>query len=891
MNKNQHTVNLAQKMGALTTKVCALLVLLLTGSISLKAQPIPCPPNIDFETGTFQLWYCYTGTYPGTNANWGPVGPPVAGRHELMTGSAVDLYGGFPVVAPGGGTYSLKLGNDQVGAQTERVRYYIHVPNNANNYSFTYKYAVVFQDPGHQPQDQPKFLIKAYDSVTGNLVPCSDRLYVSGTPGLGVIQSSVGSGVYYLPWQSGSINLSGQSGKTIILDVENYDCALSGHFGYGYFDVVSCGTYNAVIAACALSGNGLTLAAPPGYLTYQWYTANWTPVATGQIVNGITPPNPASFFYVVLTPFAGVGCADTLQTNLVADITLQLTSDTVCYKGGTPVQLNTTIGGGIPPLTISWTGPGLSCYDCTNPISTTNGNPKYTVRVTDSNNCYRQDTIEFIESNFTMDAGDSFVTCIGTPVNLTSWVSPATGNYIFNWSPNAGLSNPNTLAPTFTPTAATLGITTYVLTVDSGFCQKVDSITIETLPNDFALFDTSICQGIGFQIGATGHPKFNYSWTPSIGISDTTLVNPFITTDTTRTYTVTASYPTCPNIVKSVTVDVQPVPSVSLGPDTAKCQWDAFPIDVKVTPSWYNKYTYQWAPNPGLSSTTDPHVIFTGQQSAGLFVKVTTPAGCSGQDSLKIIVHQGNFAALSPVDTAVCPNSSVPMRITGGVLYDWTPGIFLTDSTASSPVSYPVTDVDYRTVVFDQYGCKDTVYSTITVHSDAVVTLPDSVEIYPGEQYQMNPGGNALYYQWSPPVGLTGPAGVNATSIANPVASPEVSTKYAVRATTEAGCSLTDTIDVIVKAESLLDMPNAFSPGSAPNDVLKVVRRGFATLKSFRVYNRWGAQVFETSNIDEGWDGRLNGQPQPMGVYVYMIEATTASGKPFTKTGNVTLIR
>ncbi len=871
-------------------------------NISL-AQPIPCPPNIDFETGTFQLWTTFIGNSQSTmntyTAVWQGAAPPVAGRHTITSGTSTNLWGGFPEVAPGGGSYSVKLGDDLSGFNCERIRYFIHVPNNANNYSFIYKFAIVLENPqGHDSTEQPRFSIKAYDSVTLDTIPCTSRNYVGSTsqpiPGFdtSLLTGPGGALVTFLPWSTGSINLSGQAGKTIVIDVENYDCALGAHMGQGYFDIVSCGTYNAVVAQCALSGCGLTLAAPPGYLGYQWYTANWTPVASGQIVPCVTPPATPSVFYVVVTPYTGAGCVDTLQTNLVSDITLQLTSDTVCYKGGTPIQINANIGGGIAPLTIQWTGPGLNCYDCTDPISTATGNATYTVKVSDSNNCFRQDTISFFESNFTIDAGDTFTTCIGTPVNINASITPATGNYSVKWTPGAGLSNPNVIAPTFTPSATTLGMGTYVLTVDSGYCRKTDTIQITTLPNDFSLFDTSICQGIGFQIGATGHPDFSYSWTPSIGISDTTIINPFITTDTTRTYTVTASYPTCPNIVKSVTIDVQPVPSVNLGPDTAKCQWDALPINVNVMPNWYSQYTYQWAPNPDLSSNTDPHVIFTGQQNTGLFVKVTTPAGCSGQDSLKIIVHQGNFATLSPPDTAVCPNSGVPMHITGGVLYDWTPGIFLTDSTSSAPVSYPVTDVNYRVVVLDVYGCKDTVFSSITVHSDAVVTLPDSVEIYPGEQYQLNPDGNALYFQWSPPVGLFGPAGVNATSIANPVASPEVSTQYALRATTEGGCTVTDTIDVIVKAESLLDVPNAFSPGAGVNDVLKIVRRGTAYLKSFKIYNRWGGQVFETSNIDEGWDGRLNGKLQPMGVYVYVIEATQANGKRvFRKSGNVTLIR
>src|SRR5690606_34006744 len=117
--------------------------------------------------------------------------------------------------------------------------------------------------------------------------------------------------------------------------------------------------------------------------------------------------------------------------------------------------------------------------------------------------------------------------------------------------------------------------------VDSGFCYQVDSITIQTLPNDFTISGGVLCQGQDFYVPGYGDTNFTYRWSPTLGVSDTSVVNPIITTDTTRTYTVTASYPTCPDIVKTVTVEIQPVPKVFIGEDTSKCQWDALPINAE----------------------------------------------------------------------------------------------------------------------------------------------------------------------------------------------------------------------------------------------------------------------------------------------------------------------
>jgi gliding motility-associated-like protein len=166
------------------------------------------------------------------------------------------------------------------------------------------------------------------------------------------------------------------------------------------------------------------------------------------------------------------------------------------------------------------------------------------------------------------------------------------------------------------------------------------------------------------------------------------------------------------------------------------------------------------------------------------------------------------------------------------------------------------------------------------------VVLPDTVVLYPGESYQLSPQGNLLYYSWFPTVGLSPNAFVS-----NPVAAPSVNTRYYVKGTTEAGCEASDSVYFLVREESAIGMANAFSPGSESNPVFKVSHLGTATLRSFKIYDRWGVKVFETADINQGWNGTFNGTPQPMGVYVYTVEARTNKGKQFIKQGNVTLLR
>ena len=125
---------------------------------------------------------------------------PVINRHTLTSGTGTDMYGGFPVVAPGGGNYSFKLGNDINGAQAEKATYTINVPPGANNYSFQFKYAVVFEDPSHPANQQPRFHIKIYDAATLDTIPCAQQFFVAGGAIPGFTLSTVGSNRWYKPW-------------------------------------------------------------------------------------------------------------------------------------------------------------------------------------------------------------------------------------------------------------------------------------------------------------------------------------------------------------------------------------------------------------------------------------------------------------------------------------------------------------------------------------------------------------------------------------------------------------------------------------------------------------------------------------------------------------------
>ncbi len=89
----------------------------------------------------------------------------------------------------------------------------------------------------------------------------------------------------------------------------------------------------------------------------------------------------------------------------------------------------------------------------------------------------------------------------------------------------------------------------------------------------------------------------------------------------------------------------------------------------------------------------------------------------------------------------------------------------------------------------------------------------------------------------------------------------------------------------------LLGLPTGFSPnGDGENDVLYVRCAAIKTL-DLKIYNRWGQLVFETKDQKIGWDGKFNGQPQPVEAYAYVLDATFIDGTSKVLKGNITLLR
>lgn len=279
-----------------------------------------CPANLDFEQGDFSNWDCFIGsTSVKSNKNVITLASslPAAGRHEIISASTpvpMDIYGNFPKLCPYGGNYSVKLGNENTGSAAEGLSYTFTVPSAVDTFSFTYFYAVVFQDPNHQAIEQPRFFVTAYDVQSGAIINCASYDYVSNGTIPGFLHSTVNSTVLYKNWTPASIQFAGLANRTVRLEFKTADCTLGGHFGYAYVDVGGgCSNLLATAPYC-VETNSVILNAPYGFQSYTWYNEDYSAIIGNQQNLTLTPaPATKGFFHVDLIPYPGYGCRDTAQ--------------------------------------------------------------------------------------------------------------------------------------------------------------------------------------------------------------------------------------------------------------------------------------------------------------------------------------------------------------------------------------------------------------------------------------------------------------------------------------------------------------------------------------------------------------------------------------------------
>jgi gliding motility-associated-like protein len=406
----------------------------LTASTAARAQS--CPPNIDFETGSFSGWTCYTGTTAAVgNQNvisLIPTGGPSFGHQTMYNANSgeLDPYGRFPVNCPNGSGHSIKLGSTQAGGEAEGVSYEFTIPANENSYTLLYNYAVVFQSPNHRDFEQPRMEIEITNVTDNSTISCASFSFIAvGTslPGFTVSNQSDTTTVLYKDWSTVSVDLSGNAGKTIRLFFKTADCTFRRHFGYAYIDVNSECSGNLVGATFCPDDTEINVTAPFGYAGYTWYDSSVTNVLGNDQVLRFSPPPPSGTTVAIkLEPYAGFGCAKTLFTTLRDSLTVTAIAgrDTLSCNNE-PVSI-----GGIPKqgLKYAWSPvAGLSDPTIANPLAAPDITTSYVITTTNNGGgCRTTDTVivraSIIDDSLRLVGKDAY--CLGNNDSAVLHVNP-----------------------------------------------------------------------------------------------------------------------------------------------------------------------------------------------------------------------------------------------------------------------------------------------------------------------------------------------------------------------------------------------------------------------------------------------------------------------------------
>ncbi len=246
-------------------------------------------------------------------------------------------------------------------------------------------------------------------------------------------------------------------------------------------------------------------------------------------------------------------------------------------------------------------------------------------------------------------------------------------------------------------------------------------------------------------------------------------------------------------------------------------------------------------------------------------------------------------------DTSICLGDTIRLHVISDQADSirWASGINI-DTTylyRDSVRVWPNYSTSYGVTLYYPFGC--IVDTTVKVNVIKVVADagPDR---YIGDGSTTTLGGpntsiGNYLYNWAPYQYLSD------STIPYPVAYPPTDYTYYLTVT-ELGdgftCSAKDTVVVHVNCGDIV-LPNAFAPSSNNEATAKfgIINKEISKLNYFRIYNRWGELVFQTTDPAQGWDGTFNGQPAPVDVYVWIADAFCASGLEIKKQGNVSLLR
>lgn len=435
---------------------------------------------------------------------------------------------------------------------------------------------------------------------------------------------------------------------------------------------------------------------------------------------------------------------------------------------------------------------------------------------------------------------------------------------------------------------------TYRIVLESdSICKRTTEKEITVVKLFSTILDSIVtCDGITY-LNPSADSTFKYEWTPIEGLDDPNSPNPKATNSINKKYFVKIYDPKYPDscfIEDSICVVVPPAIQLFAGPDTTLCEKNTILLKANYNLSGLKLI---WCNSENKEIGSGPEIKVTPDKSTFYIVKAIDAYGCEKSDSVNVTLFE--FIASIDGQPIICKGDSVKLTLhisKGDSLhFEWFPKeSILGNEKDTCIIVKPETDQLYKVLVTNSYGCSWEASYLVKVSDiqNQLIVDADPKQIVPGQKTQLTATFNANWkYHWKPNDGS-----LSDSSIYNPIATPIKTTSYTVTIVDETGCTASASVTIIVKDcfESVF-VPNAFSPNNdSKNDIL-FVRSNAATEIDFQIYNRWGEQVFKTSDINIGWDGRYKGELLSPDVFGYGLKFKCFENKEYTKKGNISLLK
>jgi gliding motility-associated-like protein len=599
----------------------------------------------------------------------------------------------------------------------------------------------------------------------------------------------------------------------------------------------------------------------------------WSPGATlsdSTISNPVASPTSVTTYVVTGTDINGCVNTDTITVNLNGLTITAAAGGTICMGDSTTLNVSGA-------ATYVWSpSASLSNPAIANPVAFPSGTTTYTVIGTAGTGCSDTAYVTVsVNALPVVNAGTSLSICNGSNANLS-----VSGANTYVWSPAGSLNNANIPSPIATPSITTLYT---VIGTDLNGCSSQDTITVvvHPIPAANAGPNTSICAGSSTTLNATGGGT--YSWTPSTGLSSTTIANPVATPATTTTYTVTVMGAGFCSATSQVTITVNSLPVATAGADVSICN------GATTTLSATGGGTYFWTPSGGLSSSTSANPTATPSSTTQYIVTVSNAAGCTDTDTMTVNVSNALTIASPAITDEICANANGSITVgsvtggTGPYTYSLNGGAGQSTTTFSS-----LSTGSYTILVTDAAGCSTTQTTSVgqQIMIDAAFTASPTSGPKPLPVTFTNSSTGALSYFWD--LGN----GSNSTST-NPSTVYSSTGTYNVTLYANGGGPCIDSamMTIIVFEESIVAIPNVFTPnGDNKNDEFTIKSTGVSELNG-TIFNRWGKKIYEwNGDADSGWNGTINGNTAQDGTYYYILKIKTTDGKEMEEKGYVQLL-